>query len=324
MHRTAPMTRETCRKIEPVDMRKRNGPASMPGCAWSNLAAPVLSAPLERLRESFGPGICCAPRGNVSAILCSRADLPCPVVRTGTKRSPPFSRDAASPFPSAVPISVDEQAFIFPRELPGLTRSTKRVREPCSSASWFSRRAKHRPDAEPVIGPRYAPSGTSCREVRSMSIHVIASEAKQSIRILVQRDGLLRRFAPGNDGMRGISLSPSLGGRRVDATAGAAGWGDGLSLTNSARVERSPHPVAHLASGDARRPSPSRARVSKLPHNSRAFENANELTRRVFSSKISVRVIGGSARWLQFSRSQSRQLTPIGVPSAFSRSIPAA
>ena len=60
------------------------------------------------------------------------------------------------------------------------------------------------------------------------------------------------------------------------------------------------------------------------PHNSRAFENANELTRRVFSSKISVRVIGGSARWLQFSRSQSRQLTPIGVPSAFSRSIPAA
>jgi hypothetical protein len=60
------------------------------------------------------------------------------------------------------------------------------------------------------------------------------------------------------------------------------------------------------------------------PHNSRAFENANELTRRVFSSRMSVRVIGGSARWLQFSRSQSRQLTPIGVPSAFSKSIPAA
>src|SRR6185295_17150369 len=51
------------------------------------------------------------------------------------------------------------------------------------------------------------------------------------------------------------------------------------------------------------------------PHNSLAFENANDDTRRVFSSKISVRVIGGSARWLQFSRSQSRQLTPIGVPS---------
>ena len=64
--------------------------------------------------------------------------------------------------------------------------------------------------------------------------------------------------------------------------------------------------------------------VTEYPHNSRAFENANELTRRVFSSKISVRVIGGSARWAQFSRSQSRQLTPIGVPSTFSRSIPAA
>ncbi len=60
------------------------------------------------------------------------------------------------------------------------------------------------------------------------------------------------------------------------------------------------------------------------PHSSLALENANDDTRRVFSSKISVRVIGGSARWLQFSRSQSRQLTPIGVPSAFSRSIPVA
>ena len=59
-------------------------------------------------------------------------------------------------------------------------------------------------------------------------------------------------------------------------------------------------------------------------YNSLAFENANELTRRVFSSRISVRVIGGSARWLQFSRSQSRQLTPIGVPSAVSRFIPVA
>ena len=61
-----------------------------------------------------------------------------------------------------------------------------------------------------------------------------------------------------------------------------------------------------------------------VAHNSLAFENANDDTRRVFSSRISVRVIGGSARWLQFSRSQSRQLTPIGVPSAFSRSMPAA
>src|SRR6266436_4001261 len=63
---------------------------------------------------------------------------------------------------------------------------------------------------------------------------------------------------------------------------------------------------------------------NRSPHNSLALENANDDTRRVFSSKISVRVIGGSARWLQFSRSQSRQLTPIGVPSAFSRSIPVA
>ena len=57
-------------------------------------------------------------------------------------------------------------------------------------------------------------------------------------------------------------------------------------------------------------------------HNSRALLNANDDTRLVFSSKIKVRVIGGSARWLQFSRSQSRQLTPIGVPSVFSKSMP--
>jgi hypothetical protein len=61
-----------------------------------------------------------------------------------------------------------------------------------------------------------------------------------------------------------------------------------------------------------------------VSHNSLALENANDDTRRVFSSRIRVRVIGGSARWLQFSRSQSRQLTPIGVPSALSRSIPVA
>src|SRR3984893_15453091 len=60
------------------------------------------------------------------------------------------------------------------------------------------------------------------------------------------------------------------------------------------------------------------------PYNSLALLNANDDTRRVFSSRISVRVIGGSARWLQFSRSQSRQLTPIGVPSVFSRSMPVA
>ncbi|MGY4626606.1 hypothetical protein ACVWY3_004362 [Bradyrhizobium sp. USDA 4486] len=60
------------------------------------------------------------------------------------------------------------------------------------------------------------------------------------------------------------------------------------------------------------------------PHNSLAFENAKLDTRLVVSSRISVRVIGGSARWAQFSRSQRRQLTPIGVPSVFSRSVPAA
>src|SRR6202790_5572797 len=54
-------------------------------------------------------------------------------------------------------------------------------------------------------------------------------------------------------------------------------------------------------------------RHAQCPHNSLALLNANEETRRVFSSRIKVRVIGGSARWLQFSRSQSRQLTPIGV-----------
>jgi hypothetical protein len=64
--------------------------------------------------------------------------------------------------------------------------------------------------------------------------------------------------------------------------------------------------------------------LAQSPHKSRALLNANDDTRRVFSSRIRVRVIGGSARWLQFSRSQSRQLTPIGVPSAFSRSIPVA
>jgi hypothetical protein len=74
-----------------------------------------------------------------------------------------------------------------------------------------------------------------------------------------------------------------------------------------------------LAMTDARREHPTCS-----PHNSLALLNANDDTRLVFSSRISVRVIGGSARWLQFSRSQSRQLTPIGVPSVFSRSIPVA
>jgi hypothetical protein len=71
-------------------------------------------------------------------------------------------------------------------------------------------------------------------------------------------------------------------------------------------------------------PNPLPVRTGRGSQSSRAFENANELTRRVVSSRIRVRVIGGSARWLQFSRSQSRQLTPIGVPSVLSRSMPVA
>ena len=97
-------------------------------------------------------------------------------------------------------------------------------------------------------------------------------------------------------------------------------------------IERNPSPGSHLSMrsdlshkgrGDTK-PGFKTGAHNVHPHNSLALENENELTRRVFSSRISVRVIGGSARWLQFSRSQSRQLTPIGVPSVFSRSIPAA
>src|SRR5438552_1079647 len=65
------------------------------------------------------------------------------------------------------------------------------------------------------------------------------------------------------------------------------------------------------------------ARNADVPHTSLALLNENDDTRRVFSSRISVRVSGGSARWLQSSRSQRRQLTPIGVPWLFSRSKPA-
>jgi hypothetical protein len=116
--------------------------------------------------------------------------------------------------------------------------------------------------------------------------------------------------------------SPGGGGSaRMSVARCETGWGD-LSTRVLLDAERpSPHPTPPRASRASTLPL--QGRVS-FPHNSLAFENANELTRRVFSSSISVRVIGGSARWLQFSRSQSRQLTPIGVPSVFSRSIPAA
>ena len=118
------------------------------------------------------------------------------------------------------------------------------------------------------------------------------------------------RDCAGNElGAPCLHLSPRAG------TRGRSG--DAFREVDSLRLEMrggSPSP----------RPSPRKKRGEGGAHNSRALENANELTRRVFSSRISVRVIGGSARWLQFSRSQSRQLTPIGVPSAVSRSIPVA
>src|SRR5262249_34188539 len=77
------------------------------------------------------------------------------------------------------------------------------------------------------------------------------------------------------------------------------------------------------SAGLANRRHPS-FQAGKKPHNSRALEKTNDDIRRVFSSRIKVRVIGGSARWLQFSRSHSRQLTPIGAPSAVSRLSPPA
>src|SRR5829696_9461891 len=68
-------------------------------------------------------------------------------------------------------------------------------------------------------------------------------------------------------------LLPSPGGvetsearSRVDAraTRGGVGWGDGLSVSNSARVERSPHPVSHYAALHVSRPT-SELRSSRSP-----------------------------------------------------------
>src|SRR5260370_17147177 len=94
------------------------------------------------------------------------------------------------------------------------------------------------------------------------------------------------------------------------------------SLHSGAFREESlpPPPAVHFIRVDP--PPPGEGGSS--PHSSLALLNANDDTRLVFSSRIKVRVIGGSARWLQFSRSQSLQLTPIGVPSTFSTSIPVA
>jgi len=121
-------------------------------------------------------------------------------------------------------------------------------------------------------------------------LDVIASAAKQSISPC---KGRMDCFAS-------LAMTPGL-------------WNRGACHRARIRAAR------WLAMTDARREHSTRS-----PHNSRALLNANDDTRLVFSSKINVRVIGGSARWLQFSRSQSRQLTPIGVPSVFSRSIPVA
>jgi hypothetical protein len=127
---------------------------------------------------------------------------------------------------------------------------------------------------------------------------------------------------------------------RVGERGGVIGGPDGLTrlIIGTTRVDPHPRPLrASFARLDpARGRGEERARrvesiendraltrlASTTPHSSRALENAKDETRLVFSSRISVRVIGGSARWLQFSRSQSRQLTPIGVPSVFSRSMP--
>jgi len=62
---------------------------------------------------------------------------------------------------------------------------------------------------------------------------------------------------------------------------------------------RNPGAAAAFVPGFRHRPrirATSRLHPGYTVYTSRAFENENELTRRVFSSRISVRVIGGSAR----------------------------
>src|SRR5438105_101598 len=103
---------------------------------------------------------------------------------------------------------------------------------------------------------------------------------------------------------------------------GSGSEGGSAPANSSNRVSTAPRPFPHLTNSS--RHCADEAGGSDPPHSSLALENANDDTRRVFSSRIKLRVIGGSARWLQFSRSQSLQLTPMGVPSAFSRSMPAA
>ena len=201
--------------------------------------------------------------------------------------------------------------------------SSRTMKAGCSSGGLMvSRRCETSGDAEPVIGLRYARSGTSCREDEKLCPSTSLRAQRSNPSHLAKEEWIASSLRSAMTSCM-TSLLTLLGGRRIAVTAGAA---------EDAKSTVSPHeqcpscryPIPPRSwSGDARSTHPLQGR-DVGPHNSRAFENANELTRRVFSSKISVRVIGGSARWLQFSRSQSRQLTPIGVPSAFSRSIPAA
>ena len=192
--------------------------------------------------------------------------------------------------------------------------------------------ASTRPSLRPLIfeGLRI-PAQLGRNRAAGIWIHVYPRHCLRQTRSVCARersDEAIHRAAQRKECFAFSLPSPGGGGlARMSAAKCETGWGD-LSTWALLDAERpSPRPAARFARVDPRasfaRLDPLQGRVSK-PHNSLAFENANELTRRVFSSRISVRVIGGSARWLQFSRSQSRQLTPIGVPSAFSRSIPAA
>ncbi len=129
-------------------------------------------------------------------------------------------------------------------------------------------------------------------------------------------------FTDASDGMeKPRRIYPPLEGEGRLASRDARRGGLRSLNSGAVRKERlSPHPAVHFIRVDP--PPPGEGGSS--PHSSLALLNANDDTRLVFSSRIKVRVIGGSARWLQFSRSQSLQLTPIGVPSTFSRSIPVA
>jgi hypothetical protein len=58
MHRTVPVTLETCRKIEAVDTRTRNGPASMPGRAVCRTSEEPRSGVSEDEGRDAAAGAC--------------------------------------------------------------------------------------------------------------------------------------------------------------------------------------------------------------------------------------------------------------------------